>query len=81
MGKKYDPSRTEATPDYTITEPRIGNRSDVPDLPDRLIGRANAAARAWNVSGEISAFPFQYVLKKIIQKTLPLKIRQDFVQL
>jgi hypothetical protein len=56
MGKKYDPSRTEATPDYTITEPRIGNRSDVPNLPDRLIERANAAARAWNVSGEISAW-------------------------
>jgi hypothetical protein len=56
MGKKYGPSRAGKFPDYTITEPHIGNRSDVLDLLDRLIERANAAAGAWNASGEISAW-------------------------
>jgi hypothetical protein len=56
MGKKYAPSRTEATPDYTIMEPCIGNRSDVLDLLDRLIEEAAATAGASNSSGELSAW-------------------------
>jgi hypothetical protein len=57
MGKKHETSWTEAAPDYTITEPRIGNRSDVLDLLDRLIEGADATAEASYVSGEISAWP------------------------
>ncbi|MFP3090246.1 hypothetical protein LQZ21_07960 [Treponema sp. TIM-1] len=56
MGKKHDPSWTGKPSDYIITEPHIGNRSDVLDLLDRLIERANASAGAWNVSREISAW-------------------------
>jgi hypothetical protein len=56
MGKKHDPSRTEAAPDYTITEPRIGNRSDVLDLLDRLIEGVDITAEASYASGEISAW-------------------------
>jgi hypothetical protein len=56
MGKKYEIPWTEATLDYIITEPYIGNRSDVPDFLDRLIERADTATGASNISGEISAW-------------------------
>jgi hypothetical protein len=56
MGRKHETPWAGAILDYTITEPHIGNRSDVLDLLDRLIEGAAATAGASNASGELSAW-------------------------
>jgi hypothetical protein len=56
MGKRHDPSWAGKPPDYTITEPHIGNRSDVLDLLDRLIKNTDAIAGTLNASGELSVW-------------------------